>query len=67
MNKCQRCLFKEYYQDMGASTPICGREDDLEKAFKANNESGLCPWYITKDQVRELQDRILSLLKGGLT
>ena len=60
-DKCRGCLFRGVYQDMGASTPICNRENDLVAAFKANNKDGQCKWYITLGQVRELQE---VLLKG---
>lgn len=60
-NKCYGCLFSGEYRDMGASTPICSRERDLASAFNAHGKTGPCQWYITRDQVRELQE---VLLKG---
>lgn len=60
-SKCYGCLFRDEYRDMGASTPVCAREHNLTDAFYANTKPGPCKWYITRDQVRELQE---VLLKG---
>ena len=60
-HRCSGCMFEGEYRDMGACTPLCNREDDFVNALKAHSNSGPCKWYITKSQVKELQD---ILLKG---
>ena len=56
MNKCYGCIFNSEYQDMGASTTICTRCNDLLDAFKAYRDFTPCPWYITKDEIIKLQE-----------
>lgn len=60
-NKCYGCIFNDVYQDMGSSTPICSRESDLLKAFKASSEKEPCVYYITRQDVIALQDAILTV------
>lgn len=58
MSKCKGCIFLDTYQDMGASCPVCVREGfDLVAAIKACEAPGLCPWHITRGEVKEAQEK----------
>lgn len=56
-NKCEGCLFLGYFEDMGASTPLCVRADDADllAAIRAHDDPNPCPWHITTKQVKQLQ------------
>ena len=55
-HKCDGCLFKDYYRDMGASTPVCNREVDFIEAIEAFNETTPCRYHITEKEVIQLQN-----------
>lgn len=56
-NKCYGCLFVGEYRDMGASTPLCTRCTDFSKAIMAVENTEPCKWFITKSDVKKLQDK----------
>lgn len=55
MHKCNDCLFIGNYQDMGASTPLCTRCNDLCEAIKEYEKTEPCKWHITKLQIIAMQ------------
>ena len=56
MNKCHGCIFLDEYQDMGASTPICNRYENILEAFQASRDLEPCPWHITHYEIIKLQE-----------
>ena len=67
MGKCNGCLFRGEYQDMGASTPVCTRETEFLDAIKAINAATPCRWYITKADVKAIQDGATAVMGASKT
>ncbi len=55
-DKCYKCLFADEMRDMGATIPVCNREEDFIEAVNARSDTEPCPWYITMKRIIELQN-----------
>ena len=61
MIKCAGCVWAGRYSNMGCNLPVCTRIDDLNLAVRECEKEGACAYKITKDEVRDLQERIEDL------
>ena len=55
-DKCYGCIFADEEHDMGATFPVCIREEDFIEAVNAREDKEPCPWHITFKKIIELQD-----------
>lgn len=55
-DKCHKCIFADEEHDMGATFPVCIREEDFIEAVNARLDTEECPWHITFKKIIELQD-----------
>lgn len=55
-DKCHKCIFADEEHDMGATFPVCIREEDFIEAVNAREDKEPCPWHITFKTIIELQD-----------
>lgn len=63
-DKCKGCVHFDYYRDMGASTPICTLERDLDKAIQKANEVE-CNEKITMQQALDKAKAFDRLVEVG--
>lgn len=57
MARCEKCIYKSHYRDMGWSADICTRgEYDLATAIDMCKSSESCQWHITAKQLKALQE-----------
>ena len=57
VDKCDGCIFRGEYQDMGATTPICKKGLDLAEAVKMRNDTTPCKYKTTWREVDEYVKR----------
>lgn len=56
MSKCDNCLFKSHYRDMGWSADVCTRgKYNLAEAIEACKNPKPCKWHITREKVIDIQ------------
>ena len=64
-DKCEGCIFAYEEEYMTATIPICPREEDYIESVNARTDDGPCPWYISKQQIIDLQNEgLVVVLKG---
>lgn len=57
IDKCEGCIYRGEYQDMGATTPICKREHHLVNAIELRNSPNPCKYKTTWREVDEYVKR----------
>ena len=50
---CYGCIFKDKYEDMGASCDTCKLQDYLPDAIKACDNSENCPHRVTLEEAKK--------------
>lgn len=57
IDKCEDCIYRGEYQDMGATTPICRKGCDLVDAVKMRNGQASCKLKVTWQEINEYAKR----------
>lgn len=58
-DKCNGCIFAEDDMSITVTIPICTREEDYIESVNARLDTEICPWYISKQKIIELQNNRL--------
>ena len=57
IDRCEGCIHRSEYRDMGATTPICRKGYDLVEAAKMRVEQSPCKLKVTWAEVNEYTKR----------
>lgn len=57
IDKCEGCIYRGEYQDMGATTPICKNEHHLVNAVVKREDPNPCKDKVTWQEMREYAKR----------
>lgn len=57
VDKCEGCVYRGEYQDMGATTPICNKGIDLAEAVNMRNDPNPCKYNTTWREIDEYVKR----------
>lgn len=57
IDRCEGCIHRSEYQDMGATTPICRKGYDLAEAAKMRLEQTPCKYKVTWREIDEYTKR----------